>query len=182
MSRVGLKPISLPDGVTVTAQPDALRVSGPKGELETPIPPGISAVAEDGAVRFERADDNKQTRAYHGLARALAANAVTGVHAGFERKLQIEGIGYRAKMEGKSLVLALGFSHPVDFPVPEGIEISVEDQNKITVRGIDKQRVGEISAQIRRLRPPDPYKGKGVRYADEIVKKKVGKSGVGGVG
>jgi len=182
MSRVGLKPIVLPDGVSVSSSDATLRVSGPKGELETPIPPGITLVEEDGSVRFERADDNKQTRAYHGLARALAANAVTGVHSGFQRDLQIEGIGYRAKLEGKSLVLSLGFSHPVDFPVPEGIEIEVQDQNKITVRGIDKQRVGEISAQIRRFRPPDPYKGKGVRYADEIVKKKVGKSGVGGVG
>lgn len=180
MSRVGLKPIVVPDGVSLKLEGRTLRVSGPKGELETPLPPGISFVAEDGSVRFERADDNKQTRAYHGLARALAANAVRGVKEGFERKLQIEGIGYRAKMEGNSLVLALGFSHPVDFPTPEGIEINVEDQNKITVKGIDKQRVGEISAQIRRFRPPDPYKGKGVRYADEIVKKKVGKSG--GVG
>lgn len=182
MSRVGLKPIELPDGVSVKADGATLRVSGPKGELETPVPPGISTVEEDGSVRFERADDNKQTRAYHGLARALAANAVTGVHVGFQRDLRIEGIGYRAKLEGKSLVLSLGFSHPVDFPVPDGIEIEVQDQTKITVRGIDKQRVGEISAQIRRFRPPDPYKGKGVRYADEIVKKKVGKSGVAGVG
>ncbi len=182
MSRVGLKPIDLPDGVSVDVADRTLRISGPKGDLETPVPPGISVVEEDSSVRFERANDNKQTRAYHGLARALAANAVHGVHAGFERQLLIEGIGYRAKMEGTSLVLTLGFSHPVDFPVPEGIEISVEDQNKITIKGIDKQRVGEISAQIRRLRPPDPYKGKGVRYADEIVKKKVGKAGVGGVG
>ncbi len=182
MSRVGLKPIDLPDGVKISSDGATLSVSGPKGELETPIPPGISLVEDDASVRFERADDNKQTRAYHGLARALAANAVRGVHEGFQRELLIEGIGYRAKMEGKSLVLSLGFSHPVNFPVPEGIDIEVQDQTKITVRGIDKQQVGEISAQIRRFRPPDPYKGKGVRYADEIVKKKVGKSGVGAVG
>lgn len=182
MSRVGLKPITLPDGVSVRQDGANLLINGPKGELSSPVPPGISLVEEDGSVRFERADDNKQTRAYHGLARALAANAVTGVHEGFERRLLIEGIGYRAKMEGKSLVLQLGFSHPVNFPVPEGIEISVEDQTKVTVSGADKQLVGETAARIRRLRPPEPYKGKGVRYADEIVKKKVGKSGVGAIG
>ncbi|MGD8332001.1 MAG: 50S ribosomal protein L6 [Acidobacteriota bacterium] len=182
MSRVGLKPIPLPDGVSVKQDGDNLHISGPKGELFSPVPPGISLVEEDGSVRFDRANDNKQTRAYHGLARALAANAVHGVHQGFQRDLVIEGIGYRAKMEGNSLVLSLGFSHPVDFPVPEGIEINVDDQTKISIKGIDKQRVGEIAAQIRRIRPPEPYKGKGVRYADEVVKKKVGKSGVGGVG
>ena len=116
------------------------------------------------------------------MARALAANAVQGVHEGFQRDLLIQGIGYRAKMEGKRLVLQLGFSHPVNFPIPEGIEINVEDQTKIFVRGIDKQQVGEIAAQIRRFRPPDPYKGKGVRYADEIVRKKVGKAGVSALG
>jgi len=182
MSRVGLKPIPLPEGVTVQQDGDTLRISGPKGELSSPVPPGVSLVQEDGLVRFERANDNKQTRAYHGLARALAANAVTGVEQGFQRDLSIEGIGYRAKLEGASLVLQLGYSHPVDFPVPEGIEIIVEDQTKISIKGIDKQQVGEIAAQIRRFRPPEPYKGKGIRYAGEIVKKKVGKSGVGGVG
>ena len=182
MSRVGLKPITLPDGVSVQQNDGALQISGPKGELSSPVPPGISMIEEDGTVRFERADDDKQTRAFHGLARALAANAVQGVHEGYERKLLIEGIGYRAKMEGKSLVLQLGFSHPVNFPVPEGIEINVEDQTKIAVSGIDKQQVGEIAAQIRAFRPPDPYKGKGVRYADEIVRKKVGKAGVGAMG
>jgi len=182
MSRVGLKPIPLPDGVSVKQDGDNLFFSGPKGELSSPVPPGISLVEEDGGVRFERADNAKQTRAYHGLARALAANAVHGVVEGFQRELHIEGIGYRAKLEGKSLVLQLGFSHPVDFPVPEGIEIAVDDQTKISIKGIDKQLVGETAARIRRIRPPEPYKGKGVRYSDEIVKKKVGKSGVGGVG
>ncbi len=120
MSRIGLKPIPLPDGVSIRQDDDTLHISGPKGELSSPVPPGVSLVQEDGAVRFERANDQKQTRAYHGLARALAANAVEGVHQGFQRNLLIEGIGYRAKMEGASLVLQLGFSHPVDFPVPEG--------------------------------------------------------------
>ncbi len=120
MSRIGLKPIPLPDGVSIRQEDDTLHISGPKGELSSPVPPGVSLVQEDGVVRFERANDQKQTRAYHGLARALAANAVEGVHQGFQRNLLIEGIGYRAKMEGASLVLQLGFSHPVDFPVPSG--------------------------------------------------------------
>ncbi len=182
MSRIGLMPITLPDGVSVQQKGDALKISGPKGELDSPVPPGITMIEEDRGVRFERANNDKQTRAYHGLARALAANAVQGVHEGFHRDLLIEGIGYRAKMEGKSLVLQLGFSHPVNFPVPDGIEINVEDRTKIFVKGIDKQQVGEIAAQIRRFRPPDAYKGKGIRYADEIVRKKVGKAGVSALG
>ena len=182
MSRIGLMPITLPEGVSVQQKGDALKISGPKGELDSPVPPGITMVEEEHGLRFERANNEKQTRAYHGLARALAANAVQGVHEGFHRDLLIEGIGYRAKMEGKSLVLQLGFSHPVNFPVPDGIEINVEDQTKVFVNGIDKQQVGEIAAQIRRFRPPDAYKGKGIRYADEIVRKKVGKAGVSALG
>ena len=182
MSRIGLMPITLPEGVSVQQKGDALKISGPKGELDSPVPPGITMIEEEHGLRFERANNEKQTRAYHGLARALAANAVQGVHEGFHRDLLIEGIGYRAKMEGKSLVLQLGFSHPVNFSVPDGIEISVEDQTKIFVKGIDKQQVGEIAAQIRRFRPPDAYKGKGIRYADEIVRKKVGKAGVSALG
>ena len=168
----------MPDGVSIKQDGSALRISGPKGELSTPLPPGVSLVEEDGTVRFERADNNKQTRAYHGLTRALAANAVHGVHEGFERRLSIEGIGYRARMEGAELVLQVGFSHHVHFTAPQGIEIEVEDQTKISVKGIDKQQVGEIAAQIRRVRPPDAYKGKGIRYEGEIVRKKVGKAGV----
>ena len=179
MSRVGLKPITLPDGVSVEQEGSTLKISGPKGELTSPVPPGISPIQEDGELRFERGDDAKQSRAYHGLARALAANAIHGVHEGFERHLRIEGIGYRARMEGSNLVLQVGYSHQVEFPVPEGMTIEVEDQTKIAVKGIDKQQVGEIAAQIRRVRPPDVYKGKGIRYADEVVRKKVGKAGVG---
>ena len=182
MSRIGLMPITLPEGVSVQQKGDALKISGPKGELDSPVPPGITMIEEEHGLRFERANNEKQTRAYHGLARALAANAVQGVHEGFHRDLLIEGIGYRAKMQGKSLVLQLGFSHPVNFPVPDGIEINVEDQTKVFVNGIDKQQVGEIAAQIRRFRPPDAYKGKGIRYADEIVRKKVGKAGVSALG
>ena len=178
MSRIGLKPITVPDGVSIKQDGSVLYISGPKGELSTPISPGVSMVEEDGTVRFERADDNKKTRAYHGLTRALAANAVQGVHEGFERRLAIEGIGYRARMEGGELVLQVGFSHHVHFPVPQGIEIGVEDQIKISVKGIDKKQVGEMAAQIRRVRPPDAYKGKGIRYEGEFVRKKVGKAGV----
>ena len=178
MSRIGLKPIPLPDGVAIKQDGSELHISGPKGELITPVPPGVSMVQEDGTVRFERADDKKQTRAYHGLTRALAANAVQGVHEGFERRLSIEGIGYRARMEGGELVLQVGFSHHVHFRIPPGIEVDVEEQTKISVKGIDKQQVGEIAAQIRGVRPPDVYKGKGIRYEGEVVRKKVGKAGV----
>ena len=178
MSRVGNNPITLPDGVTVDIQSDQLLIKGKKGELTTPVPEGVSFELEDGTLQAKRANDAKQTRAYHGLARALAANAIHGVSQGFERHLEIHGIGYRAAMQGKTLTLQLGFSHPVEFPAPEGTEISTPDQTKIVVAGIDKQLVGETAARIRRLRPPDAYKGKGVRYADEIVRTKVGKAGV----
>jgi large subunit ribosomal protein L6 len=177
MSRVGKDPITLPDGVQVDIGGDALVVKGPKGELTTPIPEGISMKIDDGVLVAERSDEAKQTRAYHGLARALAANAVEGVSRGFEKRLEIQGIGYRAKMEGRSLVLQVGYSHPVEFEVPEGIEIAVPDPTKIVVSGIDKQCVGEIAARIRRVRPPDAYKGKGIRYEGEFVRLKVGKAG-----
>lgn len=179
MSRVGLKPIVLPDGVAVEVSARELKIKGPKGELATPVPPGITFLEEDGTLRAERANDAKQTRAYHGLARALAANAVHGVIEGYVKELVIEGIGYRANVQGRQLNIQIGFSHPVQFPMPEGIDIKVEDQTKITVTGIDKQLVGEVAAQIRRVRPPDVYKGKGIRYKDEVVRKKVGKAGVG---
>ncbi|MFQ5743157.1 MAG: 50S ribosomal protein L6 [Acidobacteriota bacterium] len=178
MSRVGLKPIEIPDGISVQVEGDRLKITGPKGELSTPVPPGIRFVHEDGILRAERANDNKATRAYHGLARALAANAVHGVHEGYSINLVIEGIGYRARLEGNDLRLQVGFSHPVIFRTPDGISIEVQDQTKISVSGIDKQQVGEVAARIRRTRPPDVYKGKGIRYSDEVVRKKVGKAGV----
>lgn len=178
MSRVGLNPIPLPDGVSVEIKDDHLLIKGSKGELTTPVPEGISFALEDGVLSATRADNAKQSRAYHGLARALAANAITGVSRGFKRELEIHGIGYRASAQGKMLNMQLGFSHPVDFPVPEGLTITTPEQTKIVIEGIDKQLVGETAAQIRRIRPPDAYKGKGVRYSDEIVRTKVGKSGV----
>jgi len=161
----------MPDGVSVEISSDHLVVKGKKGELTTPVPEGISFELEDGKLVATRASEAKQTRAYHGLARALAANAVAGVTEGFTRELHIQGVGYRAAMQGKTLNMSLGFSHPVEFPVPEGVAISTPDQTKILI--------GETAAQIRRIRPPDAYKGKGIRYSDEIVRTKVGKSGVG---
>lgn len=178
MSRVGKEPIQLPSGVEVKVHDDRLQIAGPKGELTTPVPSGIRFSVADGILQAERVGRGKKTRALWGLARSLAANAVIGVTEGYRRELRIEGIGYRANMQGRTLNMQLGFSHPVEFPVPEGIDINVEDQTKITVEGVDKQQVGEVAAQIRRIRPPEPYKGKGIRYADEIVRKKVGKAAV----
>ncbi len=178
MSRVGLKPIPLPDGVSVDIKDDHLVVKGGKGELTTPVPEGISFAVQDGTLSASRANDARQSRAYHGLARALAANAIRGVSEGFKRELEVHGIGYRAQAQGKMLNMQLGFSHPVEFAVPEGLTITTPDQTKIVIEGIDKQLVGEAAAQIRRLRPPDAYKGKGIRYSDEVVRTKVGKSGV----
>jgi large subunit ribosomal protein L6 len=177
MSRVGSKPITLPDKVSVDVAEQGLRVKGPKGELETPLPAGVAARVENGELSFDRERSDRQSRAFHGLARALAANAVQGVSQGFERRLQIVGVGYRALAKGKQVELSLGYSHPVVFDPPEGIEVAVEDQTKLVVRGIDKQAVGQVAAKLRSLRPPDPYKGKGVRYADETVRLKAGKSG-----
>lgn len=179
MSRVGNLPISLPDGVTVDIQENRLRIKGAKGELTTPVPAGIRFELGDDGLVARRDSDVKQVRALHGLARSLAANAVHGVSQGFARELQITGIGYRAAMQGSTLTMQLGFSHPVDFAVPEGITISVPEPTRIVVEGSDKQLVGETAAKIRSLRPPDAYKGKGIRYSDEIVHTKVGKSGVG---
>jgi len=179
MSRIGLKPIPVPDGVVVEIHGDHLLVKGEKGELTSPIPEGISFQLEDSTLSAARDGDGRQSRSFHGLARALAANAVQGVTKGFRRELRLHGIGYRAAAQGNTLNLQLGFSHPVEFPIPKGLQISTPDQTKILIEGIDKQLVGETAAQIRRIRPPDAYKGKGIRYSDEIVRTKVGKSGVG---
>ena len=178
MSRIGKNPITLPDGVSVDIQSDHLRVKGPKGELTSAIPDGISFELEEGVLVARRANEEKRTRGFHGLARALAHNAVQGVTVGFKRELEIHGVGYRAQMKGKTLSMQLGFSHGVDFAIPEGLTVTTPDQTHIVVEGNDKQQVGEIAAQIRRFRPPDAYKGKGIRYSDEIVRTKVGKSGV----
>jgi large subunit ribosomal protein L6 len=177
MSRIGKKPIALPKGVTVKIAADAVEVQGPKGKLRQPIPPGIVFAQEDGGVvaRLERDEDS--LRKFHGLARSLVANAVTGVTDGFKKELDIVGVGYRAELKGKQVVFALGYSHPVVFDIPTGIDIAVDKQTHITVTGVDRQLVGQVAANIRRMRKPDPYKQKGVRYTGEVLKKKVGKTG-----
>ena len=176
MSRVGKVPISIPKDVKVTLTDSILKVVGPKGQLSHRIPSEIAVSIEPEQIVVKRPGDHRTTRSLHGLTRVLVANMVTGVTQGFEKKLEIQGIGYRADLQGNTLRLALGFSHPVLFPLPEGIKVEVERQTTITVRGIDKQQVGSVAAKIRSFKPPDPYKGKGIRYANEYVKLKVGKA------
>jgi large subunit ribosomal protein L6 len=175
MSRIGRLPIPIPSGVDVAVEGTLVRVKGPKGELSQAISRGISIEREDSTLRVTRPTDRPQHRALHGLTRSLVFNMVEGVTSGFEKRLEIQGVGYRANLKGKTLELALGFSHPVRVEAPEGIDFEVPAPTQIIVRGIDKQAVGEIAARIRKLRPPEPYKGKGVRYAGEYVARKVGK-------
>ncbi|WP_054697818.1 50S ribosomal protein L6 [Syntrophomonas palmitatica] len=177
MSRIGKKPISLPAGVEIKLDGQNVTVKGPRGVLNQSFPPGISIVQEEGQVLVQRASDAKQDRAYHGLSRALLANMVTGVSSGFEKKLEMVGVGYRASMQGKKLVLSIGFSHPVEIDPPEGIEFEVPAVTKITVKGIDKQLVGNTAAVIRKIREPEPYKGKGIKYENEVIRRKAGKAG-----
>jgi large subunit ribosomal protein L6 len=180
MSRVGNAPISIPQGVQVEVGAKELRVKGPKGELVTPLPSGIETSLEDGTLVFSRKRETPRVRSLHGLVRSLAANAVHGVTEGFMKELEIVGIGYRASVQGREANFTLGYSHPVVYPIPEGIEIKVADNTKIRVEGIDKQMVGQVAAEIRALRPPDAYKGKGIRYKGELLRLKVGKTGVTG--
>lgn len=180
MSRVGRKPIVLPSGVKVSVSDTELEVQGPKGKLNTPVPPGISFSLESGRLVCQRSSDAREQRAFHGLARALAQNAVKGVSEGFSRDLDIVGVGYRAQVEGKKVVFSLGFSHPVEYAIPEGIQVKVDKQTRVTVSGIDRQKVGQVAAEIRKLRRPDPYKQKGIRYVGETLKKKAGKAGATG--
>ena len=175
MSRIGKQPIDIPQGVTVKVQDGRITAEGPKGKLSQQMPGGLTAEIDKSQLVIKRESDARQVRALHGLTRALAANMVTGVKGGFERKLEIVGIGYRAQLSGKALTLALGFSHPVIFPLPEGVTAEVDKQTAITLRGADKALLGETAAKLRALRKPDPYKGKGIRYAGEVVRKKVGK-------
>ena len=176
MSRVGVKPIPLPAEAKVSIKGGVLEVRGPKGELQCAIPPGIQLEIEDSTLVARRS--RKQDSAFHGLIRSLAHNAVLGVTQGFTRELEIVGIGYRAQVVGRVVVFSLGNSHPIELLMPEGIDIKVEKQTRITVSGIDKQLVGQTAANIRALRPPDPYKNKGVRYVGEFLRKKEGKAGV----
>jgi large subunit ribosomal protein L6 len=175
MSRIGKKPIQIPEGVEIDVQPGAVKVKGPKGELSQDVNRDMKVAIEDGTLTVDRPTDRGEHRALHGLTRSLIANMVEGVTDGFERRLEIQGVGYRAQLKGKALEMSLGFSHPVTIQAPEGIEFEVPVPTEVVVRGIDKQLVGETAARIRKSRPPEPYKGKGVRYAGEHVSRKVGK-------
>jgi large subunit ribosomal protein L6 len=175
MSRIGKKPIEIPEGVTVDVKPGRVTVKGPKGELSEAVSPEMRIEQSDGVLTVKRPTDRGEHRALHGLTRSLIANMVEGVTQGFERRLEIQGVGYRARLQGNDLELAVGYSHPVRLPAPEGVEFEVPRPTEVVVRGIDKQLVGETAAQVRKARPPEPYKGKGVRYADEHVRRKVGK-------
>lgn len=177
MSRIGNQPVPLPKGVTFEIAEGEMRVKGPKGALSRRLVDGVSFKTEDDQVVLERDADTPRLRANHGLMRALLANMVEGVTKGFERRLEIIGVGYRAEVKGSSLVMSLGYSHPIEYPFPEGITIAVEKNNKMVVSGIDKERVGQVAAELRSFRPPDSYKGKGVRYEGEYVRIKAGKSG-----
>lgn len=178
MSRIGKQPISLPKGVSVEMKGMMVTVKGPKGQLSQTFPPEMTVEQEDGVLSVKRPSDNRQHRALHGLSRALLNNMVVGVSEGFSKTLMIEGVGYRAEMSGKNLVLNLGYSHPITYPPPQDISFEVEDRGKrVIITGIDKQAVGQIAAVIRKQRPPEPYKGKGVRYSDETIRRKAGKAG-----
>src|SRR5678815_5467740 len=177
MSRIGKKPITLPKGVSVKIATDAVEVQGPKGKLRQMLPPGIVFAQEDGSLVASLAREDAELKKFHGLARSLVANAVAGVTDGFKKELDIVGVGYRAELRGKQVHFALGYSHPIIYDIPNGIDIAVDKQTHIVVTGVDRQLVGQVAANIRRMRKPDPYKQKGVRYTGEVLKKKVGKTG-----
>ncbi len=176
MSRIGKSPIPLPAGAKVSVKDGVVEVAGPKGSLREQTLPGMEIKIDGEVVTVERKDESGPTRARHGLMRSLIANAVTGVTEGFKKELQVVGVGYRGEVQGRDLQLSLGFSHPVVFPMPKGIDIEIDKQNKITVSGADKQAVGQVAAELRSLRKPDPYKGKGIRYVGERVRMKEGKA------
>lgn len=178
MSRIGKKPISLPKGVEIKLEDNVVTVKGPRGELSQRLPAEIGLDISDEEILITRPSDAKKHRAYHGLSRALVANMVEGVTKGFEKKLELVGVGYRAQMQGSKLSLTVGFSHPVIIDAPEGIEFEAPTVTKITVKGIDKQLVGNTAAHIRAIRKPEPYKGKGIKYENEVIRRKAGKSGI----
>jgi large subunit ribosomal protein L6 len=178
VSRIGKMPVAIPKGVDVQTDAQTVRVKGPKGELVNRIPTGLTVTVADEQIRVARADDEPHSRAIHGLLRSLVANSVQGVTKGFSKELEISGVGYKAELKGKSIVFSLGYSHPIDFPIPEGVAIAIDAKaGRLTVSGADRQRVGQTAAEIRKLRVPDPYKAKGIKYADEFIKRKVGKAG-----
>ena len=175
MSRIGRKPIPIPDGVKVAIDGNVVRAEGPKGKLMQPLSVGMTARVDGKVLTIERGDDSRTARSLHGLTRSLVANMVHGVKDGYERKLEIVGIGYRAQMQGKNIQLALGYSHPVIFPLPDGVTAEIEKQVSLTLKGADKALLGQTAAKLRALRKPDPYKGKGIKYAEETIRRKVGK-------
>lgn len=177
MSRIGKKPIAIPKGITVKVDGAAVEVKGPKGQLRQALPPGVTVAVEGTQLLTRKAADERELDKFHGLARSLVNNAVLGVTDGWKRELDIVGVGYRAEVKGKQVVLALGYSHPVVFDVPAGVDIAIEKQTHLTVTGVDRQLVGQVAANLRRLRKPDPYQQKGVRYTGEVLKKKAGKTG-----
>lgn len=177
MSRIGKKPIDIPSGVEVTVGADVVSVKGPKGTISTPVHHMVSFNVADNAVEVKRSGDSRQERAQHGLHRSLLANCIEGVSKGFSKTLEVVGVGYKVNVQGKNIVLNVGFSHPVNYELPAGIEASAEGNTKLTISGVDKQMVGEVAAQLRRVRPPEPYKGKGIKYIDEQIRRKAGKSG-----
>lgn len=182
MSRVGKQPVAIPQGVSVDVRDGQVQVKGPKGTLSERLPEVIAVAVEGDQVVLRRPDDRKQNRALHGLARALVANMVQGVTQQFAKELEIQGVGYRADAQGKKLVLNVGFSHPVEMQVPEGISVSVDRNVVIKIQGASRQQVGQFAADVRSVRPPEPYKGKGIRYAGEHIRRKVGKAGAAGAG
>ncbi len=177
MSRIGNEPIPVPSGIKVALADGVFVAEGPKGKVSQPLVPGIGVEIEDGTVKVTRKNDSGPQRSRHGLMRSLLANAVLGVSEGFEKKLEIHGVGYRAEVQGKKVNFSLGYSHPVVYAIPEGVEIEIDKNNTISVRGASKQQVGQVAAEIRALRKPEPYKGKGIKYADEIIRRKAGKAG-----
>ncbi len=177
MSRIGRKPIPVPSGVKVNVAGGVFTAEGPKGKVTQQLPAGISVEANDNTLQVNRGDDERGTRARHGLTRALLANAVQGAAQGWSRSLDVVGVGYKVEVKGRELHMALGYSHPVVFAIPQGIDVDLEKNNRINVRGANRQQVGQVAAEIRGLRSPDPYKGKGIRYSDEVLRLKVGKAG-----
>jgi len=176
MSRIGKKPIELPTSVKCERKANTIKVVGPRGELAAIIPEKIEVVMEDSSVSVKRPSDSRQDRSYHGLVRTLIQNMVTGVTTGYEKSLEIVGVGYKAEVEGKNLKLTIGYSSPVTYVIPDGIDVKIEKQTNIILAGIDKEKVGKVAADIRRIRKPEPYKGKGIKYTNELVRRKVGKS------
>jgi len=179
MSRIGRRPVAIPAGVTVSVKDGEISVKGPKGALQAKAPDGIRIDVAEAQVRLARPDDSAPTRAKHGLARASLANMITGVTKGFVRELEIQGVGYRADVSGKTLRIQIGFSHPVEVPIPDGIKVSVDRNVIVRLEGVSRQQVGQFAADLRSIRPPEPYKGKGIRYVGEQLRRKVGKAGAG---